>query len=86
VTLWAIAMTSVSLAKPVYVGWMSVAVPIGLVMSTIMLAVLFFLLLPVFSLVVRWGDPLRKRIRRDGSYWEDYKPYEPTMDRMARPF
>lgn len=86
ILLWAISMASQAAAKPVYVAWMSVMVPIGLVMSTIMLTLVFIILLPIFSLIVRLGDPLRKRLRREGSYWEDYKPYEPTMDRMARPF
>jgi hypothetical protein len=72
-------------AKLVYVGWMSVAVPVGLAMSMVLLTVLFVFLLPVFSLVVRLGDPLRKKLRGD-SYWEDYKPHEPTLERMRRPF
>ncbi len=73
-------------AKPVYVIWMSIAVPIGLVMSTLMLSVLFFLLLPVFSIIVRSGDPLRKKLNSGESYWEDYRHYEPTLERMRRPF
>ena len=91
--LWGVgaACTAVSfgprpVARALYVGWMSVVVPVGLVMSTVMLTVLFVLLLPVFSLVVRAGDPLRKKLKPDGSYWEDYKPHEPTLERMQRPF
>lgn len=75
-----------AVAKPIYVVWMSVTVPIGIVMSTIMLSVLFFVLLPVFSLIVRTGDPLRKKLKASGSYWEDYKPHEATIERMQRPF
>ncbi len=65
---------------------MSLAVPLGIVMSTIALSILFFVLLPVFSLIVRRSDPLRKKITRSGTYWEDYKHYEPTLDRMQRQF
>ena len=72
--------------KHVYVIWMSLTVPIGLVMSTILLTFLFVLFLPLFSVIVRFGDPLRKRLDKCDSYWEDYKPYEPTMERMARLF
>ncbi|MCH8148880.1 MAG: hypothetical protein IH987_13020 [Planctomycetes bacterium] len=81
-----VGLTSPVAAKPVYVIWMSLTVPIGLVMSTILLTVLFILLLPVFSIIVRFGDPLRKQRHARNSYWEDPKPYESTMERMARPF
>ena len=84
--LFAIATTLPSLGARVYVAWMSVAVPIGIVMSTLMLSVLFFVLLPVFSLIVRRGDPLRTKLTDDPSYWEDYKPYEHSLERMKRPF
>ncbi|MGB2987591.1 MAG: hypothetical protein WBE26_17130 [Phycisphaerae bacterium] len=84
--LFTLSHLSPSVAKPVYVGWMTAVVPIGIVMSTLMLTVLFVLLLPVFSLVVRVGDPLRKKLTADRSYWEDYKPHEPTLERMRRPF
>lgn len=84
--LWILSIAAPALAKPIYVTWMSITVPIGIVMSTIMLTVLFFVLLPAFSLIVRRSDPLRKRLVANGSYWEDYKPHEATLDRMARPF
>ncbi len=85
-SMWAVGLASPGAAKPLYVIWMSLTVPIGLVISTILLTVLFILLLPLFSIVVRFGDPLRKKRHTRNSYWEDYKPYEPTMERMARPF
>ncbi len=75
-----------SVAKPIYVVWMTVASSIGVVMSTIMLTVLFFVLLPVFSAIVRLGDPLRKKHHAGGTYWETYKPHEPTIERLRRPF
>ena len=73
-------------AKPVYVVWMTVATFIGSIMTTIMLTVLFIVLLPVFSLIVRMGDPLRKKLTPGGSYWEKYKPHEASIERMKRPF
>lgn len=84
--LFILSRVSLGLTKTIYVGWMSVAVPIGIVMSTIALSILFFLLLPVFSLIVRRSDPLRKKITRKGTYWEDYRHYEPTLERMHRQF
>ncbi len=73
-------------ARALYVGWMSAVVPIGIVMSTIMLTVLFIVILPIFSVIVRLGDPLRKKLNTGASYWEDSKPYEHTIERMRRPF
>ena len=75
-----------SLAKPIYVGWMSVATWIGLIVSTVLLTVLFFVLLPVFSLVVRAGDPLRKKLTAGGTYWEDCKPHDHTLEELRRLF
>ena len=86
VVLCGLCLLSPSAAKPVYIVWMTVAVAVGTVVSTVMLTLLFVFLLPMFSLVVRIGDPLRKKLRREGSYWEDYKPHEPTIERMKRPF
>lgn len=86
VALFAAAFAPGSVARRVYVIWMSMVTPVGLVMSMVGLTLLFILLLPIFSLVVRFGDPLRRKLRKDGSYWEDYKPYEPTMERMKRLF
>ena len=84
--LCVVALAFPNIAKPVYISWMSVAVPIGIFMSTVLLTVLFVLLLPVFSMIVRFGDPLRKKLTDQGTYWEDYKPYKPTLERMKRPF
>ncbi len=84
--LCVIGLTASEFARIVYVVWMTVGGKIGIVMSTLMLSLLFFLFLPVFSLIVRWGDPLRKKLSDDDSYWEDYKPHEPTIERMQRLF
>ena len=93
VCLWALgaglcilSLSSPSLAKPVYVVWMSVAALVGMIMATLLLSVLFVVFLPVFSVVVRFGDPLGKKLRKDGTYWEDPKPFEPTLERMERLF
>lgn len=73
-------------AKPVYIVWMTAAMGVGIVVSTIMLTLLFLFLLPVFSIVVRFGDPLGKKLKAQGTYWEDHKPHELTLERMKRPF
>jgi len=75
-----------AIARPVYVGWMSVAFFIGGIMTVVMLSVLFIVLLPVFSLI-RLGDPLRLKLKPPGeSYWEDHVHHESTPERTLRPF
>ena len=93
IVIWAVgglcfvvSLVSPRAARILYVGWMTITVPIGLFMSTVLLTVLFVVILPVFALIVRFGDPLRMKLTTGGTYWEDYKPYEPTLERMRRPF
>lgn len=83
--LFALSWVSPASARPVYVTWMTVTVPFGIVMSTVLLTMLFVLLLPLFSVIVRMGDPLRKKLG-GRTYWEDNKPYEHTLDQMRRLF
>lgn len=68
-----------------YVGWMTVGVTLGKVMSTVLLSVLFVTVVPLFSLI-RLTDPLRKRLGGTESYWEEHPACEPTLDRLRRPF
>jgi hypothetical protein len=82
------AVTHVSqpAGRRVYVVWMTAALGLGTVMTFVLLSVLFVVLLPVFSLI-RFGDPLRLRLRRGAStYWEDHKHHESTLERTIRPF
>ena len=83
--LFALSRASRSITRTVYVGWMTATTPVGIVMSTILLTALFVLILPVFSLIVRMADPLRRKLG-GSTYWEDHKPHEPTLERMRRPF
>jgi len=84
-SMWLVSLVSPAAAKRLYIGWMTVMVPVGIAMSTVMLTLLFVILLPVFSLIVRRGDPLRKKLGAS-SYWENYKPHEDTLERMRRLF
>lgn len=86
VVLWILSLVAPVAAKPVYVGWMTVTVPVGIVMSMFLLTLLFFIVLPVFSLIVRTGDPLRRKLTKGETYWENHEPYESTMERMRRLF
>lgn len=71
--------------RVLYVFWMTGAMYLGTVVTTIMLSVLFVILLPLFSLI-RLADPLRLRLRSSGSYWEEPTPHEATLERTRRPF
>ena len=86
ILLFALARRAPAVAKRVYVLWMTAALAIGCVVSAIPLTLMFVLVLPIFSFIVRMCDPLRKKGGGAESYWEDYKPHEPTLDRMRRLF
>lgn len=57
---------------PLYIGWMTLAFPIGWCISHLLLAVVFYGLITPFGLVMRlFGyDPMRRRRNpRAASYW-----------------
>ena len=85
IVLYVLGVAAPVVSRPVFVAWMTVTVSIGIVMSTVLLTVLFVFFLPLFSLIVRAGDPLRKKLGAS-SYWEDYKPHEHTLERMRHTF
>jgi len=78
-------LTVPTIGRRLYITWMTVTLPIGVAMSTLLLTVLYFVLLPIFAIIVRRQDPLRKKLG-GATYWEDYRPHEPTIERMRRPF
>ena len=62
--------------RPVYVTWMCLAFPIGWVVSHLLLAAIFYLLLTPLGWLLSLGgyDPLRRRWDRSlDSYWESRK-------------
>ena len=85
-SLFAASRAPEPIARRVYVAWMSGATAMGIVMSTLVLTIMFVILLPPFSLIVRMGDPLRKRLTAGGTYWEEYKGRDGTLERLRRPF
>jgi hypothetical protein len=80
-----ITLVSAAAGRVVYVVWMTAATYVGAVMTFVMLSVLFVVLLPVFSLI-RFKDPLRMKLSKDGSYWEEHQHHESTLERTIRPF
>jgi Saxitoxin biosynthesis operon protein SxtJ len=74
--------------RPIYVGWMVLAFPIGWTISQLMLGLMFFGLFTPIGLVFRLigRDPLQ-RARRDGveSYWTP-KPAPADLRRYFKQF
>jgi hypothetical protein len=87
VTLWTIASIAVAIyyavppvRKPIYLGWMYAAYPMGWLVSHVLLAITFFgVLAPIGFLMRLMGrDPLTQAIDRSAStYWS---PHDPGTD------
>lgn len=81
----AISWASVTAGRRLRAVWMAVSTVLGGFMTAVLLTLLYFLFLPFFAWI-RWRDPLRTRLHRDGSYWENPSTHEPTLERMRKPF
>ena len=63
--------------KPLYLGWMSLAFPIGWVVSHALLAFIYYLVVtPIGGLMRLFGrDPMERRFDRGAeSYWMEHDP------------
>ena len=85
VTILLTTLASHTAGRMVYVVWMTAGAYIGTVMTFVLLSALFVVLLPIFSLI-RFKDPLRMKLKAGGSYWEDHRHHESTLERTIRPF
>lgn len=83
--IFLVTLISLRASRGVYIVWMSVAVVIGTVVTTLLLSLIFFIMLPLFALI-RLKDPLRLKLGTEPSYWEDHKSDEVTLERMRRIF
>ena len=76
-----------ALLRPVHRGWMALAEGMAFVMTRVILAIVFYLVVTPIGIVRRLSgaDPLRRRASPAASYWEDYSPrqHDPKhYDRM----
>jgi hypothetical protein len=78
-------IASYAIGRLLYIVWMTGAMYLGMVVTTIMLSALFVILLPLFSLI-RLADPLRLTMQSSDSYWEEPTPHEATVERTRRQF
>lgn len=79
VTIWAtggvlttLALIITPLRRPLYVGWMCAAYPIGWTVSHLILVVVYYLVITPIGLFMRLcgHDPLQRRLdRHKTSYW-----------------
>jgi hypothetical protein len=75
-----IGLVKPSLIRPLYVGWMYAAYPIGWLIGHILLAVVFFVVLTPIGLIMRLlgRDPLQREFETNKpTYWE---PLEQPTD------
>jgi hypothetical protein len=83
-TIWAVAamvaalgLASPTLMRPIYMGWMAAAYPIGWTVSHFVLAVTFYLVVTPIGLLLRLAgrEPLGRRPHGSaGSYWIRHEP------------
>jgi hypothetical protein len=68
-----------ALLKPIYVGWMVAAFPIGWTVSHVLLGIIFYGIVTPIGLLLRivGSDPMNRKFERDAkSYWIEHEPAE----------
>ena len=80
------SIISLGVGKVIYKTWITGATALGTCLTFFVLTLMYFLVLPVFSLI-RFRDPLRlKLLGNDETYWEDHRHHESTLERSQRLF
>lgn len=72
-----------ALRRPMYMGWMYLVFPIGFVVSLVLLALVYFVVLTPIALMLRLAgkDPLARKFEPGApTYWAD-RPKPPSSDR-----
>jgi hypothetical protein len=74
--------------RPIFVGWMCAAFPIGWVVSRLLLAGVFYLVITPLGLVMRAvdRDKLRMRFEREAKTYWTRRPPTPPVSRYFRQF
>jgi hypothetical protein len=70
--------------KTIYRGWMAFARALGRINTVLVLTLIYFLVLPVFSLL-RFKDPLNLR-RGKPPRWLERPPLERSLERFTHPY
>jgi hypothetical protein len=64
--------------------WKRFANRMGRVQTFILMTIIYFLIVPIFSLV-RFSDPLKLRLKKNfTSYWETKKEIDTSLEKMKQ--
>ena len=66
-------------------GWKAFAHRLGRIQTWIILSLLYFLVVPLFSLI-RIRDPLGYTLGEPDSWWEEMEPVDEKMEEAGRRF
>lgn len=93
--LWAVSLAAAAVGcwhppwiRPFYVGWMAAVMPIGVVVSYAVLAIVWYLVITPVGLIMRLcgRDPMQRRWEPQAkTYWIP-RPGAPPIDRYFRPY
>ena len=66
--------------RPVYLVWMGLSFPLGLVMTNLIVAIMFYVIFTPVGLVMRMGgrDPLQLKRVSTGTCWIEREPAPPS--------
>ena len=95
VSIWLVALAVVvlyylipALRRPLYLGWLYAAFPIGWVVSHVVMAATFYLVVTPIGLLMRplGHDPMKRRVDESAeTYWVAYSPQR-RSERYFRQF
>lgn len=71
--------------RTAWAGWKRFAHKVGVVQTIVLVWLFYWLIVPVFSLI-RFGNPLRLRPNRPGSFWISRKPRAHSLEEVRRQF
>ena len=74
--------------RPLYLGWMYATLPIGWVVTHVMLGLIYYLMFTPIGLIMRLGgrDLMQRRFDREASsYWIEHRP-DDRPERYFRQF
>ena len=64
--------------------WKRFANRMGRIQTFILMTIVYFLVVPIFSLV-RFSDPLKLKLKKkSATYWEPKKPVDTSLEKMRQ--
>lgn len=71
--------------RKIYRAWKRFALAFGRIMTVVWMVLFYLLFMAPFALM-RFADPLAKRLGRDETYWRDRPDVDPTLESFSHPF